>query len=229
MHHGRAGARSVAEPDFADRGWRAFPTLDCLDHRALQSRRFLADSAGRRDSRQRSCGSLVLRWRKTSARPREKIFTRTVLAVAVIGGGRGACVFLGITGMRIARTAGETPSQKADAIVIFGAAEYVGRPSPVYRARLDHGFELFEKGMAPVVITTGGAGQDPDFSEGGVGAGLPAAARDSRAGPDCRDPEFGYGAIGGAGRQYHACEPHAHLHRGERCVSRVSHPGPAGA
>jgi uncharacterized SAM-binding protein YcdF (DUF218 family) len=39
----------------------------------------------------------------------------------------------------------------------------------VYRARLDHGFELFEKKMAPVVITTGGAAQDPDFSEGGVG------------------------------------------------------------
>jgi uncharacterized SAM-binding protein YcdF (DUF218 family) len=78
-------------------------------------------------------------------------------------------LFLGITGMRVARAASETPGHKADAIVIFGAAEYAGRPSPVYRARLDHGFELFEKGMAPVVITTGGAGQDPDFSEGGVG------------------------------------------------------------
>ena len=78
-------------------------------------------------------------------------------------------LFLGITGMRIVGAAGEVPGRKADTIVIFGAAEYAGRPSPVYRARLDHAFELFEKGMAPVVITTGGAGQDPDFSEGGVG------------------------------------------------------------
>lgn len=78
-------------------------------------------------------------------------------------------LFLGITGMRIVRAAGEVPSHPADAIVIFGAAEYAGRPSPVYRARLDRGLELFEKGMAPVVITTGGAAQDPDFSEGGVG------------------------------------------------------------
>jgi uncharacterized SAM-binding protein YcdF (DUF218 family) len=78
-------------------------------------------------------------------------------------------LFLGITGLRIVRAAGEVPSRKADVIVIFGAAEYAGRPSPVYRARLDHGFGLFEKGMAPVVITTGGAAQDPDFSEGGVG------------------------------------------------------------
>jgi len=78
-------------------------------------------------------------------------------------------LFFGITGSRIVRAAGESPARKADVIVIFGAAEYSGRPSPVYRARLDHGFELFEKGMAPVVITTGGAAQDPEFSEGGVG------------------------------------------------------------
>jgi vancomycin permeability regulator SanA len=57
----------------------------------------------------------------------------------------------------------------ADAIVVFGAAEYSGRPSPVYRARLDHGFELFQRGIAPVVITTGGAAADPSYSEGGVG------------------------------------------------------------
>jgi uncharacterized SAM-binding protein YcdF (DUF218 family) len=57
----------------------------------------------------------------------------------------------------------------ADAIAVFGAAEYAGRPSPVYRARLDHAFDLFQRGVAPVVITTGGAAADPSFSEGGVG------------------------------------------------------------
>jgi uncharacterized SAM-binding protein YcdF (DUF218 family) len=57
----------------------------------------------------------------------------------------------------------------ADAIVIFGAAEYDGRPSPVFRARLDHANDLFRKGLAVVVITTGGAAADPNFSEGGVG------------------------------------------------------------
>jgi len=59
--------------------------------------------------------------------------------------------------------------RSADAIVVFGAAEYDGRPSPVYRARLDHAFALFQRGAAPVVITTGGAGADPSYSEGGVG------------------------------------------------------------
>lgn len=78
-------------------------------------------------------------------------------------------LFLGVTGSRIVQAAGESAARKADVIVIFGAAQYAGHPSPVYRARLDHGYDLFEKGMAPVVITTGGAGQDPEFSEGGVG------------------------------------------------------------
>jgi len=89
-----------------------------------------------------------------------------LLLTAVLG---ALLLFFGITGSRIVRAAGETPAQKADVIAIFGAAEYAGHPSPVYRARLDHGYELFQKGMAPVVITTGGSAQDPDFSEGGVG------------------------------------------------------------
>ncbi len=89
-----------------------------------------------------------------------------LMILAIVG---AFVLFLGITGTRVVRAAAESPKKKADAIVVFGAAEYAGRPSPVYRARLDHAFELFRRGMAPVVITTGGAAQDPDFSEGGVG------------------------------------------------------------
>jgi uncharacterized SAM-binding protein YcdF (DUF218 family) len=57
---------------------------------------------------------------------------------------------------------------KADCILVFGAAEYYGKPSPVFRARLDHAYRLFREGMAPFIITTGGAG-DPKYSEGEVG------------------------------------------------------------
>ena len=89
-----------------------------------------------------------------------------LLLVAVLG---ALLLFFGITGTRIVRAAAETAAKKADVIAVFGAAEYAGRPSPVYRARLDHAYELFQQGMAPVVITTGGAAQDPEFSEGGVG------------------------------------------------------------
>lgn len=78
--------------------------------------------------------------------------------------------FLALTGIRIVREGAMQELHTADAIVVFGAAEYAGHPSPVLRARLDHAFDLFRKGLAPVVITTGGAASDPSFSEGGVGS-----------------------------------------------------------
>jgi uncharacterized SAM-binding protein YcdF (DUF218 family) len=80
-----------------------------------------------------------------------------------------ALAYLGSICGGIVREASLQENHSADAIVVFGAAEYDGRPSPVYRARLDHGFELFQQGIAPVVITTGGAADDPTYSEGGVG------------------------------------------------------------
>lgn len=91
------------------------------------------------------------------------------LLVLSLATAAGFLLFFGFIGLRIVSAAREAPTHTADAIVVFGAAEYAGRPSPVYRARLDHAFELFRKNLAPVVITTGGAAQDPDFSEGGVG------------------------------------------------------------
>jgi uncharacterized SAM-binding protein YcdF (DUF218 family) len=69
----------------------------------------------------------------------------------------------------IRRQAARDEARPADAIVVFGAAEYNGRPSPVYLARLEHTFYLEEHGFAPLVITTGGSGGDPHFTEGGVG------------------------------------------------------------
>jgi uncharacterized SAM-binding protein YcdF (DUF218 family) len=61
-------------------------------------------------------------------------------------------------------------ARPADAIAVFGAAEYDGRPSPVLRARLDHALELYQRGIAPMVITLGGGYEaDEHHSEGGVG------------------------------------------------------------
>jgi uncharacterized SAM-binding protein YcdF (DUF218 family) len=70
---------------------------------------------------------------------------------------------------RLVNHSGHVESRSADASVVFGAAEYVGRPSPVYKARLDRAAQLFHRGLAPIVITTGGSGGDPRFSEGVVG------------------------------------------------------------
>jgi uncharacterized SAM-binding protein YcdF (DUF218 family) len=80
-----------------------------------------------------------------------------------------AVSLLVITAVQVVHTASLQEVHPADAIVVFGAAEYSGRPSPVLRARLDHALDLFHRGVAPVVITTGGAAGDPSFSEGGVG------------------------------------------------------------
>ena len=80
-----------------------------------------------------------------------------------------AAIYSARVAYRIVRAAGGDQLRKADAIVVFGAAEYAGRPSPVLKARLDHALDLYLQGYAPVVITTGGAGLDPVYSEGGVG------------------------------------------------------------
>ena len=65
--------------------------------------------------------------------------------------------------------AGEDHAQPADGIAVFGAAEYAGRPSPVLHARLDHAISLYERQIAPVIVTLGGmADTKSGRSEGGV-------------------------------------------------------------
>ncbi len=73
-------------------------------------------------------------------------------------------------------------ARPASAIVVLGAAQYVGRPSPVLRARLDHAIDLWRRGLAPRLIFTGGSGDHDTTSEAAVGQryaighGVPAAA-----------------------------------------------------
>jgi len=90
---------------------------------------------------------------------------RTILAGVALC----ALAFAAVTFFRIERQSWREEARPADCIVVFGAAEYSGHPSPVLRARLDHAYSLFQRGLAPIVITTGGYGGDPRFSEGGVG------------------------------------------------------------
>jgi uncharacterized SAM-binding protein YcdF (DUF218 family) len=71
---------------------------------------------------------------------------------------------------RINQVASEDQAQPVDAIAVFGAAEYSGRPSPVYHARLDHAVSLYQRQLAPVIITLGGGSdRDSGKTEGGVG------------------------------------------------------------
>ena len=98
---------------------------------------------------------------------RDALFLLLALAVGVLG-------WCGWVYAQIERYAGQDLAAQvvkgapADAIGVFGAAEYDGRPSPVYRARLDHALELYHRGIAPLIITLGGNGGD-QYNEGAVG------------------------------------------------------------
>jgi uncharacterized SAM-binding protein YcdF (DUF218 family) len=72
----------------------------------------------------------------------------------------------------------------ADAIVVMGAAQYNGRPSPVFKARLDHAAALFRRHLAPRLVVAGGVGSADTVSEADVGRRyllLLAAGRDTAA------------------------------------------------
>jgi uncharacterized SAM-binding protein YcdF (DUF218 family) len=94
---------------------------------------------------------------------------KRILAAALLAGLVLAAIQIGRTAVQIQRQSTRDETRPADVILILGAAEYRGRPSPVLRGRLDHGLELFREEMAPRILTTGGAGGDPVFTEGGVG------------------------------------------------------------
>ena len=107
-------------------------------------------------------------------RSRLKVALWVLLVLLIAGGGWSLWVY-----GQILYYAGTDQAQSSGAIAVFGAAEYDGRPSPVFRARLDHAKTLYGRGIAPLVITLGGPGGD-GYSEGEVGrqylmgAGVPA-------------------------------------------------------
>lgn len=57
----------------------------------------------------------------------------------------------------------------ADAMIVLGAAQYNGRPSPVFAARLRHAALLWQRGLAPVIVLTGGMGANDTLSEAEAG------------------------------------------------------------
>jgi uncharacterized SAM-binding protein YcdF (DUF218 family) len=87
------------------------------------------------------------------------------IALAIVG----LMFYVAFLSLRIEQQSMVDEAQPADVILVLGAAEYRGRPSPVLRARLDHALELYFRKLAPRILTTGGSGGDPIFTEGGVG------------------------------------------------------------
>jgi len=104
--------------------------------------------------------------------------TRSAIALAITG----LALYIVFLAVQIERQGARDEAQPADVILVLGAAEYHGRPSPVLKSRLDHALDLYTRSLAPRIMTTGGAGGDPVFTEGGVGRsyltarGVPAEA-----------------------------------------------------
>lgn len=87
----------------------------------------------------------------------------------VLTGLLASVVLLWLASVGLVVAAGARPElREADAIVVLGAAQYNGRPSPVFKARLDHALELWRRGLAPRLVFTGGVGAGDTLSEAEV-------------------------------------------------------------
>lgn len=88
------------------------------------------------------------------------------LVVKIVAGLVAAVVlYLAVTFLQVWRAARNDQAQRAQAIVVFGTAQYNGVPSPVLAARLDHAIELYRRRLAPVIVVTGGNQPGDQFTE----------------------------------------------------------------
>jgi vancomycin permeability regulator SanA len=86
---------------------------------------------------------------------------RAVVVVVLVGVG-----YVFLTFLQVIQASGEDSRDEAEAIVVLGAAQYDGQPSPVLAGRLDHAYELWESGVADYVVTTGSNRPGDRFTEG---------------------------------------------------------------
>lgn len=107
--------------------------------------------------------------------PRRVVWTVGVLLVTAVA-------YYAVTLFQVWHTGRSDEARPVDAIVVMGAAQYDGRPSPQLQARLDHVVELWQQGLAPVVVVTGGKQPLDRFTEADASAqylidnGVPAEA-----------------------------------------------------
>jgi uncharacterized SAM-binding protein YcdF (DUF218 family) len=92
------------------------------------------------------------------------------LVVRVLGAALAAVLLLvGSTALAIWWTARQDARPGSDAIVVLGSAQYNGVPSSIFEARLEHALDLYDEGVAPVIVTVGGKAAGDEFSEAEAG------------------------------------------------------------
>jgi uncharacterized SAM-binding protein YcdF (DUF218 family) len=100
-----------------------------------------------------------------------RLFSRLVGAVFA-----AVLLLIGSTGLAIWWTARQDARPSSDAIVVLGSAQYNGVPSSIFEARLEHALQLYEAGVAPVVVTVGGKAAGDAFTEAESGRDYLASA-----------------------------------------------------
>ena len=111
----------------------------------------------RPDVRQAGSSEAPRRRRKGRGR-RRVLFVLAMVPTLVIG-------YVGVTFVQVWWASRGDGARPAEAIVVLGAAQYDGRPSPALRSRLEHALALYERGLAPTIVVTGGRQQGDRFTE----------------------------------------------------------------
>ncbi|HET9016293.1 MAG TPA: YdcF family protein [Thermomicrobiaceae bacterium] len=120
----------------------------------------------------RSSSVGAFRPRGTTQQRRRRVTEQTLLRGAillavvllVIGG-----LAIGSLWVAIVSQARHDETAPADAIVVLGAAQWNGLPSPIFKARLDHALRLYREHEAPLIVLTGGVGDGSRYAEANVG------------------------------------------------------------
>jgi uncharacterized SAM-binding protein YcdF (DUF218 family) len=79
-------------------------------------------------------------------------------------------LYLMVTFVQLRQQENRDEARRADAIMVLGAAQFNGKPSPVLEARLSHAFDLWQQGLAPIIVVTGGKQPGDKFTEASSGA-----------------------------------------------------------
>ena len=101
---------------------------------------------------------------RTLAHPALRAMPRFVVGTLLL-----ALLLVGGTAARVWQLGRVDERQPVDAILVLGAAQYDGRPSPVLEARLEHAKVLYDQGVAPRIITVGGRAAGDEFTEAQAG------------------------------------------------------------
>jgi uncharacterized SAM-binding protein YcdF (DUF218 family) len=99
-----------------------------------------------------------------TARHRKRRWLRTTL-ITLLALFVGGIVYYGVTLWQVWSTGRHDQARPVDAIVVMGAANYNGKPSPLLKARLDHALDLYNEGLAPLVVVTGGKLEGDRYTE----------------------------------------------------------------